>query len=220
MALLADRILLAVTAIQRIERREKLFAVRLGNVPRWIAHDRIKSILGLAKDVGEFNLPMKESPMAGQLANDRRCIGWQLSCMELVGQWAVCYLLGGPKPNGTPQIERKLGLLKRFALSKLMVLDGSLLGFMDSHSMDPSQRFFGIVMERLNLVEVFASAQVLLLVNEIDELVFHIPETAADLLGPCLFLEMDPIRMRLVPSLAHPGHRGIMHELVKPSPYQ
>ena len=70
LGLFADRFLLAVAAVERIEGGEELLAVRLGDVPRRIAEHGVEAVQAGVEDVGELQLPVEESLLDGDAADD------------------------------------------------------------------------------------------------------------------------------------------------------
>src|SRR5450759_2380752 len=56
----AQRLLLAVRAIQRIDVREELLGVWFSDVPRRVAKNGIEACAGLAEDIRELEFPMEE----------------------------------------------------------------------------------------------------------------------------------------------------------------
>ena len=104
--LLAQRLLLAVGAVEGIDLGGELLGDGLGDVPRRIPQDRIEARARIPEHVRELQLPMEEAHLRGDPLGDGPGLGRRVG--EAGRQRGVLDLLRRPEPAGAPQIHRGL----------------------------------------------------------------------------------------------------------------
>ena len=104
LALLPQRLLLAVGAVERVDAGEELLGDGLRDVPRRIAEDRVEARARLAEHVRELELPVEEAHLGREPIRYRPGPGRRIG--EVARQRGALDLLRRPEPARAPQIHR------------------------------------------------------------------------------------------------------------------
>src|SRR3990167_7372862 len=119
--LFADRFLFSIGSIKRIDIREELLGVRLGDIPRRISKDRIESGPAGIEGIWKLDLPMEETLLRGDRARDRGCSLGRL--MEIRRERRILERIRRPEPDGAPAVERLADRAERRASGILLAID-------------------------------------------------------------------------------------------------
>ena len=122
----AQRLLLAVGAVERVDVTEKLLRDRLGDVPRRVAEDGVEAVSRGAEHVRELKLPVEEAELGGHARGDR--LRPRRRGGEGGRQRGAVDLIGRPEPAGAPAVERGLERLPRRRTEQVVPVAARPLG--------------------------------------------------------------------------------------------
>ena len=228
LGLLPQRLLLAVAAVERIEIGEELLGVRLLDLPRRIADDRVEAGLRAREDVGELQLPVEEPPL-GRHSPDARHN--RLRRLEVVaGQGRRFEIVARPEPERAPEIEGVPEPLVVPVVQQLFVDPLALLGLVDPERvqlLEDAERLVvdvrlaeALRLKGQRLLDVLFAARHLQ--DALAYLALHLarfdlgdgggPLVALLRTGPRLAEMVDEAVVVLVAALALPGHDRVVAE--------
>src|ERR1035437_3439318 len=221
-----ERLLLAVTAIERIDIGEELLGVRLLHFPGRVADDGVKAWGLTLEDIREFQFPVEEAMGNAQLADDLLRSGGGLQ--EVHRQWRVLQQITRPEPDGAPCVESRTKLAIGGAASKMLLIDPpALLGLVNRQVMN--------LLENANEVIVYADGRKLRLeefegfrapgADELHQLGPNLLFPILDGVGPFvafLGIPLFPVVINellsiLVAAIAVPSHGGVVLKPVEPA---